>query len=351
MTGPLRALWLTLVVILQASMAFATDTQHRQTVRITIAGGSASTAWLLMARLAPEWPKLDATIVTTVLPTMTLRDVLAPSTAGEKARVWIDLGNPRVANVFVVEGGNVYQRTIALAQGYDDVALELLDVVITSAVQAVLAGEHLGVPRAQFDQAQDAAANPAGERPARRSIEAKRGATTPERAYLLVGITYQGTLLGPGELAHGPGVEAQVEWRKLRVGLELRGRFANRVANDALSLAPQGVRWSVGRVFSLGPRWQGVLSIAGGVDISHVRSRSTALNLTDRAPFWSLTPVLSPLARVEYRLNQVRIGALLGADWDFRRTSYVASTTHSAVPIWAPWRLRPVAGVAVSHAF
>lgn len=334
----LRVAWLLAILMSLAHSALAADLPRRPVVRILIAGGSGAATQVLKARLERTWQKLDATIVTRSIPAMKVRDVLAPHAAGETARVWLDLGSPQVAILYVVEAGNVFERKISLEQGLDNVALELLEVVTTSTVQAVLAGGHLGVTRAEFTQSLPPV------------TAAPRPAPVP-RLVVWAGLTYQAALFAPSKLAHGPSLEAQLDWRALRFGLELRGRFPFRVGTDAdtLSLAPQSVRLGVGRVFSLGPSLEWVASFAGGADVTRVRLSSSNPNIDATEPFWSATPVVSPLLRVDYRSGPVRAGVLLSADLDLWTTSYVVS--GATAPVWSPWRVRPSLGVGGAYAF
>ena len=344
MSRLLRAACLLLSLMCFAHSAFADEVSQRPTVQITIAGGSSAAVQRLTARLQLTWQKLDATVATSRVPAMTVRNVLAPNTAKSTARVWINLSHADSATIYVVEGGNVFERRVRFEQGFDNVALELLDVVTTSAVQAVLAGGHLGVTRAEFAQTLPAAA----------ATPVEPAATAPApRVAVLVGLTYQAALLAPETFAHGPGVEAALQWNELRLGLELRGRFAAVVDTDfdRLSLAPQGVRLGAARVFSLDARLDVVLSLAAGLDVTRARLSGADARLESTAPSSSVAPVISPLLRIEYSIERVRAGALLGVDFDLWPASYVLSAKGESLPIWSPWRVRPLAGLMVAYAF
>lgn len=140
------------------------DPPSRGTVKIILAGGDGAAHAALIRAFRSSLGRSGIQAVVTTVRKMTPHQVAEPElattgTVGPPGRVsvWLDLGVPRAATLYVTEGKNVFVRRFVLGRTLDPMALDLLEVVVTSAVEAVLAGRQLGVPREEFTRSLDRA--------------------------------------------------------------------------------------------------------------------------------------------------------------------------------------------------
>jgi hypothetical protein len=305
----------------------------------------------LMSRLSVEleWSGMDR---------IDPREVLAPREAqsGLVARVWIDLGDPDRAAIFVANGDHDHflVRFVPITDGYDELARESLAHIVESAVDALLGGGVIGVSR-------EAASRELHIEPvviAEPVPPVEVPAQLPPRSVIEIGIApyYSAWLFASSPLsAHGPGVA-------ITVGGEIDGALRWTSWASAQYLAPiehfrdpAGVRLDGGSARILGGvelRWTeiAVRMLAGvGADIFHAQPHVRAgAGFMASDAFALPIPVASAMAAIDLRIARwISAFVALGIDLDLAGTRFDVEAEGRVSESLAPLGARPSSTIGV----
>jgi hypothetical protein len=271
------------------------------------------------------------------------RDVARPvgCEPGVVARLFLDLASPAAAVLYMTDGNGkrVFRRQFALDHGVDLVALESIELVAQSSVEALLAGEELGVGREEYSRSLQP--SPPVDKPATPVKVAPRGSSLRATAF------YEATLLGPGTVQHGPGVGIESEWLFGRVGMTIHAHLPVHFDDADIEgrLFPEGLRLFFARPFSLFDRTVASAGLAAGVDFTEIDATSKQTDARAAEAFWAIDPMVRGFGTLEQRFGAFRLSLLLGAELDLVAARYVVARQGDRKSVFVPWRVRPVGGL------
>lgn len=316
------------------------------------------------------------------IPPATVATAAAPSSpesvAGTVARVFVDLTAADSATLYLVDPrrGRVHVRRVPLEQGFDPVAragtLFIIEQSIDAMIDAILAGQEIGVSREEYERtvaaaqppsAQEAAPEP--ERPPRRPsdvpssavsqvVSAPSAAGTGAERRLRIAGGYEGATMGQGRYRHAARLVLALGFARLQ--LAIGARLAAPVA-----LAGQGAEarlWSGGADVSAGMRFPlaSNLSIAAvlgfGGDLTRVAPSVIDAALEPSTPFWAATP--SARAAVELErvfARRFTVALTLGAEARLLAERYTVRSGLDAGDVFVPRRVWPLAALLFGTSF
>lgn len=300
------------------------------------------------------------------------REVLAerPPAGEVLARVWLDLGDPERAVLFIANGSNdrFLVRVVPITDAYGEMSRESLATIVESLVEALLAGGEIGVDRSAAAREIETVVGPIAPPPPEGVVEPPvevvpvleaEPPVEPSPAVLpsVVSLRYRLDLVAEGPaVRHGP--ELAFSWTD--VGDAALAFLLAGVVRDDLPYALgdaaraveihggglrvlSGLSGSVDEVFV----WQ--VAVGGGVDVAGVTPRfaaETGLVATD--PFVLVVPIASAIAGAALRPArwiELTLGA--GIDIDFAGHHFDVQSGPSSVVLAAPWVLHPFAFLGV----
>jgi hypothetical protein len=323
----------------------------KPTVEVVLAGADEPSGSALLATLERSLGRLGAQVAFRRVATMSAREVAtAPRSTSAAVTIWIDLGTVTAASVYVTEGTNVFARRFDLGRPLDSVALDLLDVVVSSSVETVLAGRPLGVPREEFTRSLEPP-------PSARSEPKVEVAQPPPSVRPSIDFTaaafYEGSLAGSTTPIDGPGLRIDARRGRLWVGLGVTGDLPSAVAGvgATIHLTSLALRLSVGHIFPVRYGLALAVALGAGVDLTRVRSESAQLDVTPAAEFLTKDVVVRPSAEIQRRSGKLSIGMMAALDIDPVGSTYVVQATPGTQPVWTPWRVRPVIALLIGRVF
>lgn len=343
-------------ILCMRSAAAQKDNGAGHDVEIVLAGGEATTNATLKTMLRRSLDGLGARSTFTEVAAVNLRELLSVRPAA--VDVWIDLGVAASAAVYITEGTHVFARRFDLRHGLDPVALDLLDVVVTSSVETILSGRQLGVPKEEFTRSLEKPPETATvvEQPAIAQEPSTTPSETRSATVISVSTAYEASLFDATTLSHGADLLVDVRDKRWWCRLGLHGRLPLEVnaGGERLHVAPEGARAAVGNAWTI-PAAQGWTLIAGlgaGVDRTHVEPRPGSAPVIPGNAFTTWDFLLRPAATIERRFTSLRLAATAGLDLVIVGANYVVQTTSLATrPVWTPWRARPFLSLEVGLSF
>ncbi len=334
----LAALGLTLLLALGRTA----QAEPRRTVQIFLAADPAERA-ALEALLRELIPPLGVALTFERLPRIEPDRVADPDAgAGHAAVAFIDARAPGRATLYLVDPRHdrVYVRSVPRPRGSEELAREELAHILETALEGLLGGETIGVPRSTAFPARRPAA-PAPRRPS--------PLPGPELEF---GLLYEAEYLSHEVLlTHGPVLAAGIglERKRLRFGLWATAQYRQplHAQTELLSARFEGgaLRLLLTLDTRLGESVFFRAGLGGGLDILSV---SPETRDPDRAEPEAARVLTFGVARAALGLgvelsSHFSLLALLAADLDPSDTRYVFTTRRGDEPILTPATLRPAA--------
>jgi hypothetical protein len=351
----LRCHWLTACLVILCGTITAAhgspavagaNEASRPTVELVLVTRDEASASALEDALRVSLQRLGAKVDVDRVGALSAREVAtAIQPASVAATAWIDLTATDAATVYVSDGKNVFSRQFDLGATLDSVALDLLEVVVTSSVEAILSGRPLGVPREEFARLLDHPAPPPPEAPVAAVAPPAPPPTQPERTLELSAAVFaQGAWIAPGKLVAGPGVRVDGRKRGLWCALSAVAVLPYQASTEGvtLHLLAQELRLSIGRLFSLRPDVALIVALGAGLDITRVRSTTTELDVASAGSFFVTDFIVRPSAELERRFGRFKLAMLAGLDVDPIGATYVIKLAPGTRSVWTPWRVRPL---------
>lgn len=279
-------------------------------------------------------------------------DVLVPRgvSAADLARIWIDTVPAEQCTLYVSDGPweRILVRRFERHANFEITAEELGHAVF-STVQALRAGERIGVTRADLA--------PAGPRaPEPPPVRAPKPVPLPARVRpwrLHGGVLFEANAYGNGpELASGPGAIVQLEHRQGHrvLGGALTGqlRLPSTVSRGPATVDLDGGTFRVVGLAGLRMRehWQ-LVGLAGfGLDVLDATTRST-VGVTG-----TKVETVAPMVRAGVmglvHTKYLRVFAMVGLDVQAGRTRYlIARTDGTSTLLFSPWPVQPFVAVGL----
>jgi len=344
-------LWSRASLAAEADVDVDAGAEPRDQVALTSAPASDALASFETA-LADSLAARGLTLVRARKDHITSDDVVAladaPPTPGAPrvvARVWLDVAAAHELTLSMTDGARrrVFVRRMPLQHGFDAVARESVLFVVESSLEAMLAGQAIGVSREDYRRDLEATRAPAPavvEAPA-----AGPAAVTPSPTIAIAGIGYGATALGAGVAAHGPHVALEYWSHRLRLGAGFHADVPVRVgdAGAGARLSTAGARLSVAaRLLSHG----GLALIAGGgagYDATRVQPSVTAAELLPTATFWAGGASLRGFVELDGSVGRFVLALAAGADVHPIAERYLVNDASGTREVFVPLRVRPTA--------
>jgi hypothetical protein len=330
---------------------------------------------VLDERLRARLGALGVTLSLRPEPTVNVAAVLDESAAGARpscegaplAEAWLDGVVPGEATLVLMPCGadSVLARRLAAPDGFDDVLLAELELIVDRAAQALLAAKPVGGSREAARAALDDAPPPKAlfEAPPE-AVRRPPRAPTAEPIAVASQLGFAAGVQGwsgdnpalPAGLLFG-GLERVSGGARIGLALSIGARGAARVSTTQADLSIWGgdvhLWLDVGRALQGAGLWR--LSVGPGMDLSHVTS-SRAPGTPATAKATSRTD-LDVTIGAQLRWDVVAIGhahvfAAAAVDVLPRVARYTAIVDDESQTIAQPWRVRPslMLGVAFEPA-
>jgi hypothetical protein len=330
-----------------------TDGEADEATIVLVGDGAEATTLvpLLVERLGRQ--KIQLRFLTE--PRFEPNELLARDEGDRAVWVFIEVTGERSARLYFrgPHGQHFLLRELALRGGLDELGRELVGQVLESSVATLLRSSE-GMSREEVV----ASLSGAGELPTRSEGESEAPPPPPSSAARFagwLGLRYEaewsGSALGA---AHGPGVEAGVEWRRgilARAGLSAQTWFAQTYASQEIKADIQ--TWPLLLSLDVGlpvARGQALLiGLAGGAGVVHVQPEAAAdPAVTPAGPTTHLVPALRTAVRYEIHFDEWSLGITGFADISVLDTHYDLEQGTSTDQAAAPNRVRPGAALLMS---
>jgi hypothetical protein len=270
------------------------------------------------------------------------------------ARAWVDLRRQDVGILYLVDARRerLVVRQVERPVGGEELAREQIGHILETSCEGLLAGETIGVARADVMPLLRAAA---GTSPSPAIAAPTSESTTAPAAWQWTVGAHWGiaALSSEAALTQGPVLSTSVLARPragLRFGATLSGQLRLPVEADARTdNGSEGLRlraWAVRAIATigrpLGQRVSGRLGVGGGVDVMRAEPRAAA-DVALLAPARSVRiPIAAGTGAIEYSwVRGVRLGAALTVDVDLSGTEFAFSTASGNRVVLRPWPVRP----------
>lgn len=270
----------------------------------------------------------------------------APAAPGVVARVWLDLTAAHELTLYMTDAARrrVFVRRMPLQHGFDAVARESVLFVVESSLEAMLAGQDIGVSREEYRREVEATRAPA---PA--VVQASAAAPAAVTPSPTIAIGYGATALGGGVVAHGPHVALEYWSHRLRFGAGFHADVPVRVGDDGAGarLSTAGARLSVAtRLLSHG----GLAFIGGGgagYDATRVVPSVTTPELRPTATFWAGGASLRGFVELDWSVGRFVLALAAGADVHPLAERYLVNDAAGTREVFVPLRVRPTASLTL----
>jgi hypothetical protein len=263
------------------------------------------------------------------------------------AWVWIELDDTEQVALYVAdsEGARILVRHVQRANTPSEIVLESAARIVVTAIEALLQGERIGVPREEVVRAPPSVppTKPLSKPPAR--SEGRPRLTWRAGAFYGVQLfAPKLTLLqGPGALLGGA-----LGSGRLRLGATLTAQvWLPRSVSDSavnLELFSTSPRLLVSADYAPGARVALSAGLGGGVDLTQVRPSAAAgsTGVHPSAAETLITAELRAAAGASLRVaNGLSLALLAYFDTDLSRTRYVVDSSGSQSAFLRPWPVRP----------
>jgi hypothetical protein len=271
------------------------------------------------------------------------RDVASPSARARRAlaAVWVDLQRAAHVRLYVYAPAQdrVLVRTIDRDDASDEIVREEVAHIVHTAVEGLLAGAPVGLPRREV--------LPVVEPVSQRQQPRKARARSAVRLWQ-ARVGYRGALVAPDVAAHGPGAELAITPfdLALRPGFLVSAHYAWPIRGSTPSagadLQSSELRVLATLQHALAERWLLRAGLGAGFDSVSVKpfSERAEVQAADgrRLTLAALRAALELEVRVTQRLSFFAAITLDGYPGD---TRYVLARKTGDDDVLSPWRLRP----------
>jgi hypothetical protein len=266
-----------------------------------------------------------------------------------RARAFVDLKRPAHAVLWFVDSARdrVLIRDLERSPGREEITREELAHILEASTEGLLAGESIGVPRAEALPL----LTPKAPEPPK-----AQGRPPPPGEHVQVVALYEVQMLsGAPRFQHGPelGVFLPLSVSGLDWGLSIGGQYRLPQTVDA---APAGARFEGGAIRALVSLDQRLRSnvrlqwgLGAGVDIVDLTPTGVATDNVSIAGGRVLTfAIVRAAIGLSVRvLPNLSIWSRVAADFDFSDTSYVFERRAGEDLVLRPWPVRPALAAGV----
>jgi hypothetical protein len=341
MAGRMAPLGFLFVVLAVSRIAIAEEPRRIDVMLAADAEVARSVLPVLRESLTRQGLKMVATVVPRIEPRQLVRSSPDHSAAGLVASLWLDLAaTPAAMYLVASRDGLVYFRPLAVRARPDAVELELIRFVVDSAVQAILTGHPVGVSRNEFEK----------------SLTAVPATTTPPAPVVsppwprwAIAAGYSGTMLSSTVISQGPDLNAELRWRRLRLGVTLSQQLPFTVtgAGARARLVSSGLRAFAAVPVAIGSHARASFGVGAGVDATHVAPEAVGAT----AAYWVTDPLLLALGTLQRALGRLIASVDVGVELDLVAARYSVIDAGATLVVWRPQRWRPFAAARVGLSF
>lgn len=357
--------------------------EARQSVEI-IAAGDRPTTLALQARLLPWLDARDVRLGWSFRTSIEPREVLARQAPEFSllARIWLDLRSSTRAILYVVDtrGDRFLVRVLSVPGGYDEVARESLGNILESTLDALLLGGEVGLSRAsataQVERELGSLDDPSRDGTDVATFEVATADTPDTPLPGLAPLSEEAVNRAPAHsvglfdaILLGASVDTLRDTEALRVAPQLStyifgatpaalAVFGGLSAGYSLPATWSGAEAGVElhgpslrllggvRRRGLGATWRAAAGV--GVELLHVSPRAYHNDARPVDAFWIASPLLCGRLAFEPELtDRWFLSFALGADLDLAGHHFDIDRAGTRSTVLQPWRVRPVALVAL----
>jgi hypothetical protein len=243
----------------------------------------------------------------------------------------------------------VFVRTMTLDQGLDTVAVEGLSFVAQGSLEALLAGNPIGMTRDAFQHSLDGATPGTGVRES--APVAPAAAMPPDRqSHWHVSAGYEPQWWNRSIVRHAVNLGLAYERGSLRYGVDLFGTWPIQIdSGDAgASLFSGGVRLDLSRPLAVSKHVSLVPGLGFAVEVTRIRPELGGPNAQAATTSFALDPTARAHVGIERSFGRWSLRGIVGADFALRPVHYVVIGPNGTEIVATPWRERPFAAVVVS---
>lgn len=280
-----------------------------------------------------------------------VQNLVSPSERAQRAlaAVWIDLHDAARARLYVYSPAQdrLLVRTIARGQASDEIVREEIAHIVHTAVEGLLSGAPVGLPRKEVLPSLA---------PAKPGVLARRTRAKPDVSAWQLRGGYRGALVTSDALSHGPIAELALRplALALRPGLLLSAHYAWPVRASTRSagaeLQSSELRLLASVQHALSRRWTFRPMLGAGLDWVRVRPFSDRPDVQPAETSQLVLAALRAVLELEVSaLKHLAIQAAIAADLQPGGTRYVLVRRAGDEDVLAPWLVRP--GVSLGLAW
>lgn len=271
------------------------------------------------------------------------------------ARLWVDAMASLEITLYITDASaeRVFVRHIGLDHGLDTVAVESLALVTQSSLEALLAGQRIGMSRDDYEHSLEAA--PASARapakpvaPAPQLPEVESIVLQPSRWQLAAG--YQLEAWDGATARHEAAIGISYERWALRCGADLFTTWPVQFhsGESGAELFSNGFRVQISRPVTLPRQFHFVPGLGFGIEFSRIRPELSSPDAQPASPYFAVDPTLRAVLGIERSFGRWSLRGVLGLDFALRPVRYVVTRQSETDVVRTPWRERPFGAIVVA---
>jgi hypothetical protein len=288
---------------------------------------------------------------------ITPNDVLTPTpartgdTAPVVARVLLDLGTRDAATLYLIDSlrRRVHVRRLPLENGFDTVARESVLFVVERSLEAILAGQEIGVSWDEYQRSVEPAPIPPVETPP--PPPPPPPPPLPRRVSLAAG--YEASAMGAGAYLHGPRVMLGVRIAKVRIGGALRLQAPLTVGDEtaAARLSAGGGALSIASTLFAHRGFSVAGGLGAGLDATRIAPTVSSADLQPTPAFWAGSLNVRAFTELEQRFGRLSLAITIGLEVYPLAERYNVAAADGLRTVFVPHRVRPVVALLAGVSF
>jgi hypothetical protein len=281
-----------------------------------------------------------------------------PLTQPLLARLWIDARADREVALYITDTATsrVFVRRIALDHALDAVAVEGLAFVAQNSLEALLAGELIGVTRDDFEHSlsvvapQTVVPAPVAAKPIVPPSPANASLAAAPASNWHLGGGYELQAWDGKTVRHEVALGLDHERGTLRFEVDVFGTWPIEFhsGDSGASLFSSGVRLGVSRPFAPTSHLRLVPGLGFAVELTRIHPELAGLGAQPDSAYFAFDPTVRAILGVEHTLGRWSLRGICGVDFLVRPVHYVVTRPTAAETVATPWRLRPFVGIVLA---
>ena len=270
------------------------------------------------------------------------------------ARLWVDATASLEITLYITDASaeRVFVRRIGLDHGLDTVAIESLALVAQSSLEALLAGQPIGMSRDDYEHSLEPAPAPPAvrvpEKPRTTApFQVESRVYQPSRWQLAAG--YQLEAWDRVTVRHEAAIGVAYERWALRFGVDLFTTWPVQFqsGDSGADVFSNGVRLQLSRPIELPHRFRLLPGLGFAIELSRVRPELSSPDAQPASPYFAVDPSVRAVLGIERSLGRWSLRGLVGLDFAPRPVRYVVTDQSQTEVVRTPWRERPFGAIVL----